>query len=282
MKSVLGRLSEIFSAERITDYLATKLIPDLVVAFITFLAFYLLWKALQRLMASFFKHLDVDQTAQRFVLTVVKYGIFIMGLVMALSQLGINVGSLIAGLGVAGLTIGFAAKDALSNVISGLFIFWDRPFVIGDLVEIGGQYGRVEEITMRSTRVITVDGKMLAIPNSQVLNTVVASYTNFPRLRLDVTVTVGPGEDLTRVRKILLALFEGDDRYMSEPAPEVVVGALNDYNVEMVVRAWLADERTHIPMRFELREKIFNALRNAHVEMPYETFEVHVKKSEDQ
>ena len=85
-------------------------------------------------------------------------------------------------------------------MISGLFIFWDRPFVIGDFVEVGGQYGRVESITMRSTRVVTSDGRMLAVPNSLVVNTTLASYTNFPHLRLDVSFTVGVTENLQRVR----------------------------------------------------------------------------------
>jgi small conductance mechanosensitive channel len=83
----------------------------------------------------------------------------------------------LASLGIAGLTLGFAAKDTLSNVISGLFIFWDRPFVVGDLIEMDGKYGRVEDITLRSTRVVTPDGKMLAIPNSAIVNSSVWSRT---------------------------------------------------------------------------------------------------------
>ncbi len=120
-----------------------------------------------------------------------KYVILSIALVSALNQVGVHTGSLLASLGVLGLTIGFAARDALSNVISGIFIFWDRPFVIGDLVEIEDKYGRVQAITMRSTRVVTPDGKMLAIPNNTIVNSTVASYTNFPHLRLDIAFGVG-------------------------------------------------------------------------------------------
>jgi hypothetical protein len=66
-----------------------------------------------------------------------------------------------------------------------VFIFWDRPFVLGDLIEVDGKYGRVEKITLRSTRVITVEGKMFTIPNAEVMNSTVASYTNFPHLRIE-------------------------------------------------------------------------------------------------
>jgi len=274
MEKIIVRLKELFSIERITDYFAGKLVPDLLVAFITFTAFYLLWKAVAKGTGVILKRVALDQTAQRFIQTIIKYIFLTIGVVTALSQLGVNTTSILTSLGVVGLTIGFAAKDALSNIISGLFIFWDRPFVIGDLVEISGQYGRVEEITMRSTRVVTIDGKMLAIPNSQVVNSVVASYTNFPHLRLDMSVTVGTGEDLGKVRKILLGLVENDERFRNEQPPEVVVTALNDYNVKLELRAWIEDERQHIPIRLELRENMFNALRDAGVEMPLETFEI--------
>lgn len=178
------------------------------------------------------------------------------------------------GAGPKNLSLGFAARDTLSNVISGLFIFWDRPFVVDDLIETNGQYGRVTEITMRSTRVVTNDGRMLAIPNSQIVNSVVASYTNFPNLRVEVDMTVAVTEDLDRVRELLLGIVQGDDQFMDKPSPAVVTTALNDYNVAIQLRAWLKNEREHIPVRFALRERRFNTLRAAGVDMPYETLQI--------
>ena len=176
--------------------------------------------------------------------------------------------------GIAGLTIGFAARDALSNLISGILIFWDRPFVIGDLVEVGGQYGRVDKITLRSTRIVTVDGRMLAVPNTTIINSTVASYTNFPNIRLDIDVTVAVTENLDRVRSILIDLVKKDRDFMPDPPPLVVVKALNDYNVALQLRVWLAEERKHIAKSLELREKIFKELTAAGVDMPYETIQL--------
>lgn len=274
MNRIIERLGAIFSPEQIFDYLFGRLLPDLIVAAITFFAFLVLWNFLSRTLGVVLKRAKLDLTAQNFVKMVVKYTVLTIGVVTALSQLGINTGSVVASLGVAGLTIGFAARDTLSNVISGIFIFWDRPFVVDDFVEIDGHYGRVAEITMRSTRVVTVDGKMLAIPNSQVVNSTVSSYTNFAHLRIDVDVTVGVNEDLGRVRRILLDLIEDDERFLDEPAASVVVTALNDYNVAVQLRVWLDDERQHVPVRFELRERVFEALRSAGVELPYETIQL--------
>jgi len=244
------------------------------IAVLVFLAYWVAWRILDPLSRAIIKRTKLDATTATFVQTVLKYGILITGLVHGLGAAGINTAGLITSLGIAGLTIGFAARDALSNIISGLLIFWDRPFVIGDLIEIGDKYGRVETITLRSTRVVTVDGKMLAVPNSEVINTTVASYTNSPHLRLSVPVTVGTSEDLGRIRGLLEDLVRADPEYRREPAPAVVVTALNDYNVQLELRAWLEDERQHIRKRLELREKVFEALRGAQVDMPLETIQL--------
>ncbi len=216
----------------------------------------------------------LDRTVASFIAAVVRYTLVTIALIAILGQLGVDTASLLGSLGIVGLTIGFAARDALSNIISGLFILWDRPFTIGDLIEIDGKYGRVDKITMRSTRVVTPDGKMLAIPNTTVVNTTVASYTNFPHLRLDVPVTVGVEEDLGRVRRLLLELVEAREGFLADPEPKVVVTALNDYNVAVELRAWLADETAHIPERLALREAVFETLRGAGVHLPYETLEL--------
>jgi small conductance mechanosensitive channel len=213
----------------------------------------------------------IDATAASFVAAVVRYALLAVAVVGVLGQLGVDTASLLGSLGILGLTLGFAARDALSNIISGLFILWDRPFTIGDLIEANGEYGRVKNITMRSTRVVTPDGRMLAFPNSTLVNATVASYTNFPHLRLDIDLTVGVGEDLGRVRRLLLELVEGREGFLSEPEPRVVVTDLNDYNVAVALQAWIEDERRHIPERFALREDVFLTLRRDGVDMPFET-----------
>ena len=273
MSEFATKIASRFGIDKIGTYLA-DLIPDVLAALATFAFFYLLWKLLAAILRAAMGRAKVDKTAQAFVQLMVKYTLLIVGMVAALGEVGVNTGSLLASLGIAGLTIGFAARDSLSNVISGVFIFWDRPFVIGDLVEVDGKYGRVERITMRSTRVVTVDGKMLAVPNSQIINTIVTSYSNFPHLRLDIDVTIGTGEDLGRVREMLLDLVLPDDRFLKEPAPSVVVTALNDYNVAVQLRAWLDDEAQHVAVRFELRERVFETLRAAGVDLPFETIQL--------
>ncbi|MBW2527244.1 MAG: mechanosensitive ion channel [Deltaproteobacteria bacterium] len=273
MDHIKQRLQSFLDPAAAAAWLGT-FVPKLVTAILVLIAFYLLAKAARRAVTFVRRRTKLDATVAAFVDTALRYVLMTIAVLTALGELGINTTSILASLGILGLTIGFAAKDTLSNVISGLFIFWDRPFVVDDLIEIDGRYGRVQEITLRSPRVVTPDGKMLAIPNSTIVNTTVASYTNFPHLRLEVPLTVGVGEDLGRVRRLFLELVESDDRYCDEQAPGMVVKAINDYNVEVEFRVWLEDEKAHIAERFELRERIFEALREAGVEMPYETFQL--------
>ncbi|MCA9973246.1 MAG: mechanosensitive ion channel family protein [Anaerolineales bacterium] len=272
-QGILNQLQDIFDAAAIGAAVADYL-SRIVIGLAVFLVVYLLWSLVRRLVRPVLARTRLDETATTFVMTILKYAILTIGAVNALAAAGINTASVLASLGIAGLTIGFAARDAFSNIISGILIFMDRPFVIGDLVEIDDNYGRVSQITLRSTRIITRDGKMLAVPNSDIINKTVASYTNFPHLRLDIDVTVGVSEDIGRVRRLLLGIVETNPAFLQTPAPRVVVVALNDYNVALQLQAWIADERAHVEMRFELREQVFETLNQAGVDMPFETLQI--------
>jgi small conductance mechanosensitive channel len=271
--SVVNRLLEIFDPQVLGAKLG-DVIAGLLVGLVVVGIFWLIAKIVQRISKPLIRNSNLDETAQSFVDTIVRYTVIIVGILATLSAVGINIDSLLASIGIAGVTIGFAARDAFSNLISGLLIFLDRPFVIGDLVEVGDNYGYVEEITLRSTRIITSDGKMLAVPNNEMINETVASYTNFPNLRLDIPVTVGVGEDLEQVRRLLLEVVEGDPDFLDQPEPRVVVTSLNDYNVAMELQAWLKNERRHVEMRSTLRERIFRKLNESNVEMPFETLQI--------
>ena len=270
LNSLKERVLAAFETDKFIAYIVHDFLPGLVAGLVVFGVFFLGYILVKRAIGLLQKRAQLDDTVTLFINRVAKVIILTWGLVAALNQVGFNATSFVAGLGVLGLSLGFAAKDALSNIISGIFIFLDRPFVIGDLIEIEGQYGRVAQITMRSTRVVTVDGKMLAIPNTKVVNSMVASFTNFPNLRLDIDVTIGVEENIAKVRRLILDLIEARPNFMTDPAARVVVTSLNDYNIALQVQAWIANERDHISERHALREAVFEALRNNDIDMPYE------------
>lgn len=271
LSAVLSQVDLPFLSEPLAATLRSTAGSALAAA-LTMLAFWLVWRLFRLGLVPLLDRSRLDATSADFVRTALKYAVLTIGGVAALGELGVNTASLVASLGVAGLTVGFAARETLANVIAGLFIYWDRPFVIDDLVEIGDHYGRVDRITMRSTRVVTPDGRMLAIPNSRAVESVVASYTNFPHVRVDVPLDVGVDEDLGRVRRLLLEMVREKEGMLDEPEPSVSVGELGDYSVTVTLMAWIEDERRHMARKSELREEAYEALRGAGVEMPYETF----------
>lgn len=138
LQSILSRLQEIFSPEVLSDLLVRGL-ANIIVGLIVFIAFYVGWLVLRPLLRIGLQRGGADETTFSFVETLVKYSVLIIGLITALDSAGVQTSAVLASLGIVGLTIGFAARDALSNLISGLLIFLDRPFVIGDLVEMEGE-----------------------------------------------------------------------------------------------------------------------------------------------
>lgn len=241
---------------------------------ITLIVFYIIYRVLKNIFSRVVTKFEFGKTIESFLLMALKYTLIIFAVVTALDQIGYNIATLIAGLGIAGIAIGFAAKDTLSNVLAGVFIFWDKPFYIGDLVEIEGEYGEVQDITLRTTRIVTPDGRMVSIPNQNIAANKIISYTMFPHLRLDMGVTIGVNEEIEPARQELLKLVKGDDRFLKDKEPVVLVKELGDYYTALELRVWLDDTKKHIPVRAELREKIFNAFNAAGIDMPYEKIEV--------
>lgn len=274
LEQLISQLQSIFSVALLAD-----LLSRFVLALAVFGLVMLVWMVISRLAIHRLRH-RVDGTTAAMLQTLTKTAFISVGLLAGLNAADVQTGTLLASAGVLSLTVGFALKDTLSNIISGFLIFMDRPFTINDLVEIDGQYGRVDRITLRTTRIVTKDGRMLAVPNASVMNKTIASYTNFPHLRIDVQVTIAVREDIERVRSILLDLVCNDPSYLQEPAPRMVLVQINDYNVAVELQAWLDDERQHIEKRFALREAIFNALVTANVEMPLETIQLAPHKIE--
>ncbi len=272
IESLLIQLTDYFDPDRLGPLLG-KYLMNMVVGGMVLLLFWIFWRIIRSWVLPRWKT-RLDKTSAAFIETVLKACILTVAVLVALGAAGIRTTALLASLGVFGLTIGFAARDMLSNIISGILIFLDRPFTIDDLVEIEGRYGRVQRISLRSTRIITNDGKMLAVPNTEIMTKTVISYTNFPHLRLDIGFTVGLNEDIDQVRDILLSMIASQPQFLNTPPPQVVVTSLNDYNNALELRVWLDDERDNGQQRLNLRELVFKELTKAQIEMPFETIQI--------
>jgi small conductance mechanosensitive channel len=204
------------------------------------------------------------------------YRIFMVmfAVVMAASQVGLNVSAALAGLGVMGLAIGFAAQDILSSIIAGFTIFMDRPFSVGDYITAGEQYGRVTNITLRSTRIRTPRNTYVVIPNKGIVDSVLVNHSKHGDTRVDVTVGIAYKESISHARQVLLDAVAGIDGVLEKPAPTVVASELGDSSVNLVVRVWMRDAERERDIRWQVVECSKVSLDAAGIEIPFPHLQV--------
>jgi small conductance mechanosensitive channel len=203
------------------------------------------------------------------------------GAVMAAGQLGINVGAAVAGLGVAGIAIGFAAQDTLANTIAGVAILWDQPFVVGDSVSVVDQYGQVTNITLRTTRIRTPRNTYVVIPNRRIVDEVLVNHSKHGRTRVDVPVGIAYKEDIRETRRVILEALSGWDRINDAPAPDVVVAGLGDSSVDLTIRVWIDDALLEPAVHADVVERAKYALDAANIEIPFPHLQLFVDDVEN-
>lgn len=189
--------------------------------------------------------------------------------IMVLDEIGFEITALLAGVGIAGIAIGFAARDTFENFIAGITIFMDQPFRVGDNIEVEDTFGTVTEITLRSTRIRTLKYEIVVMPNLQMINQKVVNHTLTGPLRVDIDFGIAYKERPQEAREVVIQLPEGDKRLVENRAPSVVVTEMADSSVNMQLRLWIEEPRQLREVHFDYTERIFNALTAADIEIPF-------------
>lgn len=213
---------------------------------------------------------------------VYRYGLYVIGGMMAASQLGINIAAALGTLGIAGIAVGFAAQDSLANSIAGFMIFWDKPFAVGQYITtVGDLYGRVTEITLRTTRIRTPDNTWVILPNSEIIEQPLVNHSMYGELRVNVPVAIAYKEDTRRAREVLLERVAEMEGILDDPAPAVVVKELGDSSVELLVRVWVESAADERPVSHALLEASKLALDEAGIEIPFPHLQLFVDDVEE-
>ena len=216
----------------------------------------------------------VDKTLAAFLENIVLYTLLTAITLAAVSQLGINVTSLLAILGAAGLAVGLALKDSLSNFAAGVMIILMRYFRQGDWIAAAGVAGTVKSITVFHTVLATADNQQVVVPNSLIMGDVITNATANDTRRIDLVVGVGYGDDLDAARDVFYSALD-DPRVLADPAPVVAVSELGDSSVNFVVRPWVRTS-DYWAVRWELTKKIKQALDAAGLNIPFPQRDVHL------
>jgi small conductance mechanosensitive channel len=183
--------------------------------------------------------LHLSELLRRMTLSIIRNSIIVLGILIALSQIGINLGPLLAGLGVVGFVIGFSLQDSLSNFAAGMMILIYRPYDVGDLIEACGESGLVSNMSLVSTTILTLDNQTIIIPNSKIWGDVVKNVTAQTMRRIDMIFGISYGDDIPKAEQVLQKILDSHDRVLADPAPMVRVHELGDSSVNFAVRPWV-------------------------------------------
>jgi small conductance mechanosensitive channel len=164
--------------------------------------------------------------------------VMFVGLLVALSQLGVQVGPVLAGLGIAGFIVGFALQDTLSNFAAGMMILIYRPFDVGDAVEAGGVMGKVKAMNLVSTTITTWDNQKLVVPNSKIWGDVIRNITAEPHRRVDMSFGISYSDNIDHAERILSDIVSSHALVLAEPEPDIRLHALGESSVDFIVRPW--------------------------------------------
>ena len=260
--------------------------PDLIFRFLIFIAVLLVFRALSRItkrvvrVASDKSKLDMSALLKNILVSTSGGVVMALGVLMALSQVGISLAPMLAGLGVAGFIVGFALQDSLGNFASGAMILIYRPYDVGDLVEVTSASGLVKKMNLVSTTIATLDNQILVVPNSKIWGDVIKNVTAQKERRIDLEFGIAYDDDIELAERVLIEIVSAHEKVLADPEPTIKLHTLGDSSVNFIVRPWVKtgdywnvywDITREVKLRFD-REGI---------SIPFPQRDVHVHADKD-
>ena len=251
------------------------------VAFVVFLLFALLAKIVGRLTR---KALDSEraqfsQLLEDFIVSFVVKAIIVFGLLVSLSQMGIELGPLLAGVGVAGFILGFAVQDSLSNFAAGLMLLAYRPYDVGHSIEAAGVLGKVSNMSLVSTTIVTFDNQRLVVPNSKIWGGVIRNISAEPTRRVDMVFGIGYNDDIDQAEAVLRDIVTSHELVLEDPEPVIQLDALADSSVNFVVRPWTLNG-DWATVRWDVTREVKRRFDAEGISIPFPQRDVHMHQSE--
>lgn len=251
-----------------------KIINSVIVLVMGLIAIRIIRAIIQRIFSK-----DIgDKTLRIFIKNILNLLLGTVIFVVILSVLGVNVSGLIAGLGVAGIVIGFALKDTLSNFASGLFILFHKPFKVDDWIKIGDVVGGVEKIGIAACTLKSPDGVKITIPNSKIWGDTIQNLSGNPvRKIFNLDIGISYSDDMGKAIKIINNILKKDKRVLKDPAPQVVVKSLGDSSVNIAVRPAVKKE-DYWDVYFDTVKKIKEEFDKKGITIPFPQTTVWMKQ----
>ncbi len=255
--------------------LALDFAPKIIAAFVIFIVGRWVAKALVGLVRKALKKMEADPMLVKFVGNLVYVLLLTVVVLAALGKLGVQTTSFIAILGAAGLAIGLALQDSLSNFAAGVMVVLFRPYKVGDYVEAGGVSGSVEEVQIFTTVLNTPDNKKVIVPNGQIVSGTITNYSAYATRRVDMVFGCGYDDNIGKVKNVLNEIVDSDSRILKDPKSQVVVKELADSSVNFAVRVWV-NTADYWPVNFDTTEAVKRRFDEEGISIPYPQQDVHM------
>lgn len=233
--------------------------------------YYVLWTSSGHIIHKILQHYGISASIEQLLNNILSVLILILGAASVLAQFGFDIVSLVAGLGIVGLAVGFAAQSTLANFIAGITILLEQSFQVGDWISLNDNEGRVVLISLRTTHILTRDNVTVIIPNATVASSEVINLTSKNFVRFDIKVRIALEDDIAEARKVILQVLTDADVVLTRPESSATVSEIGDFGVFFIVRFWVKPASVaRIPkIKEDLYEKIKVAFDNANISTPY-------------
>ena len=218
---------------------------------------------------------EMDKTLSRFLSSLIYILLMVFVVLTALSTLGVNTTNFLAILGAAGLAVGLALKDSLSNFSAGVMLMIFRPFKTGDFIEAAGISGSVQSIKIFNTVLKTGDNRVVTVPNSLIYADPITNYSAEKTRRIDLVISIGYEDDIARARALIQGVLSQDSRILDDPVPTMLLIELGESSVNIAVRPWVKRD-DYGAVRSDLLENIKRALEHAGLSIPYPQRGLHI------
>jgi len=271
IKEWTATIIELVSSEGLK--LLFRLLLVMFILFVFFQLSKLVQKGTERALTA--SRLKISHLLRRMIVSTIRNLVMIIGVLLAISQLGISLGPLLAGLGIAGFIIGFALQDTLSNFASGIMILLYRPFDVGDVVDAGGVSGKVSHMSLVSTTFMTFDNQKLVVPNNSIWGAVITNVTAQRTRRVDLVFGISYGDDIDKAEKVLREVVDAHDAVLAEPEPTIRLHELGDSSVNFIVRPWVMTD-DYWDTYWDLTKAVKQRFDKEGISIPFPQRDVHV------
>ncbi len=218
-----------------------------------------------------------DATTGMITQKVVFYGLVFLAMLVVLRELDVSLGGLLAAGGLIGVALGFASQTAVSNVISGIFLMFERPFEVSDIIRVETTAGVVQSIDLLSTKIRTFDNLYWRIPNEKLLKNDITTITKYDIRRLDVVTSISYEDDIGQAREVLEECAEEYHLILGDPSPVTLVNAMGDSGIELTLRCWF-HKPNYLEVLSEITHRVKVALEEAGCTIPFPHRTVYVRE----